>query len=266
MGKHGEHWQGEMKAVILAGGLGTRLAEETQTRPKPMIDIGGRPLLWHVMKGYAAHDITDFVICCGHKGYMIKEFFANYFLHTSDVTFDLASRSMEVHNCHAEPWRITLVDTGEHTQTGGRLRRVAPYLRDEERFCFTYGDGVADVDITGLLLFHLQHGLAATVTAVRPPGRFGSLTVDGGRATGFHEKPAGDGAWINGGFFVLDHECIDRVKDDATAWEQEPMAGLAADAQLGVYYHEGLWQPVDTLRDKQQLVGMWERGELPWKA
>jgi glucose-1-phosphate cytidylyltransferase len=255
-----------VKAVILAGGLGTRLAEETQVKPKPMIDIGGRPLLWHVMKSYAAHDITDFIICCGYKGYMIKEFFANYFLHTSDVTFDLANREMEVHSCHAEPWRVTLVDTGLETQTGGRLRRVAAHLADEATFCLTYGDGVANVDITALVSFHQAHGLAATVTAVRPPGRFGSLGVDGHKATRFQEKPAGDGGWINGGFFVLTPECIDRVRDDSTIWEQAPMAGLAADGQLGVFYHEGIWQPVDTLREKQQLIGMWERGELPWKA
>ena len=231
-----------------------------------MIDIGGRPLLWHVMKSYAAHDITDFVICCGDKGYMIKEFFANYFLHTSDVTFDLAKHSINIHSCHTEPWRVTLVDTGEHTQTGGRLRRVAPHLAGEEMFCLTYGDGVADVDMTGLVSFHRHHGLAATVTAVRPPGRFGSLAVDGPRATGFREKPAGDGSWINGGFFVLSPSASTASGATRRFGSSEPLAGLAADGQLGVYYHEGIWQPVDTLRDKQQLIGLWERGELPWKA
>ena len=254
-----------MKAVILAGGLGTRLSEETTLRPKPMVEIGGRPILWHILKIYSRHEINDFIICCGYKGYLIKEYFANYFLHMSDVTFDMQENRMHVHQSVAEPWRVTLVDTGEHTQTGGRLRRVAPHLVDEEMFCFTYGDGVADVDITGLVSFHRHHGLDATVTAVRPPGRFGSLGVEGNRATGFFEKPAGDGGWISAGFFVLSPGCIDRVSDDMTVWEQQPMAGLAADGQLGVFFHEGIWQPVDTLREKQQLIAMWERGELPWK-
>jgi glucose-1-phosphate cytidylyltransferase len=255
-----------VKAVILAGGLGSRLSEETEVRPKPMIDIGGRPLLWHVMKSYDAHGVRDFIICCGYKGYVIKEFFANYFLHTSDVTFDLHDNSLEVHTCATEPWRVTLVDTGAASQTGGRLRRVAPYLAGEEEFCFTYGDGVADVDVTALVAFHRRAGTVATVTVVRPPGRFGSVHIEGDRATSFTEKPAGDGSWINGGFFVLSPRAIDYIESDLTIWEQEPMTRLAADGELSVFHHDGIWQPVDTMREKVQLVGMWERGELPWKT
>lgn len=254
-----------MKAVILAGGLGTRLSEETELRPKPMIDIGGRPLLWHIMKNYEAHGIYDFVVCCGYKGYVIKEYFANYFLHTSDVTFDLKRNTLEVHECATEPWRVTLVDTGLQSQTGGRLRRVAPYLEGEDDFCFTYGDGVADVDITGLVDFHRAQGTLATVTAVRPPGRFGALEVQGERATAFLEKPAGDGSWISGGFFVLSPRVIDYIASDATIWETEPLARLAREGELSVFHHLGIWQPVDTVREKAQLIGMWERGELPWK-
>ncbi len=253
-----------MKAVILAGGLGTRLSEETELRPKPMIDIGGRPLLWHIMKNYEAHGICDFVVCCGYKGYVIKEYFANYFLHTSDVTFDLKRNTLEVHECATEPWRVTLVDTGLQSQTGGRLRRVAPYLEGEDDFCFTYGDGVADVDITGLVEFHRAQGTLATVTAVRPPGRFGALEVQGERATAFLEKPAGDGSWISGGFFVLSPRVIDYIASDATIWETEPLGRLAREGELSVFHHLGIWQPVDTVREKAQLIGMWERGELPW--
>lgn len=254
-----------MKAVILAGGLGTRLSEETELRPKPMIDIGGRPLLWHIMKNYEAHGICDFVVCCGYKGYVIKEYFANYFLHTSDVTFDLKRNTLEVHECATEPWRVTLVDTGLQSQTGGRLRRVAPYLEGEDDFCFTYGDGVADVDITGLVDFHRAQGTLATVTAVRPPGRFGALEVQGERATAFLEKPAGDGSWISGGFFVLSPRVIDYIASDATIWETEPLGRLAREGELSVFHHLGIWQPVDTVREKAQLINMWERGELPWK-
>jgi glucose-1-phosphate cytidylyltransferase len=255
-----------VKAVILAGGLGTRLSEETDIRPKPMIDIGGRPLLWHIMKCYEAHGVNDFIICCGYKGYVIKEFFANYFLHTSDVTFDLKHNSIEVHACSAEPWRVTLVDTGQSSQTGGRLRRVAPYLMDEEAFCFTYGDGVADVDITSLIGFHQSQGTLATVTVVRPPGRFGAVEVAGNRATAFLEKPAGDGNWINGGFFVLSPGVMDYIGSDSTIWEGEPMTRLALEGELSVFHHDGIWQPVDTMREKAQLIAMWDRGELPWKT
>jgi glucose-1-phosphate cytidylyltransferase len=255
-----------MKAVILAGGLGTRLSEETDIRPKPMIDIGGRPLLWHIMKSYEAHGIYDFIICCGYKGYIIKEFFANYFLHTSDVTFDLQQNSVEVHACATEPWRVTLIDTGEGSQTGGRLRRVAPYLVEEEAFCFTYGDGVANVDITGLIDFHRSQHTMATMTVVRPPGRFGAVELDGNRATAFLEKPSGDGNWINGGFFVLSPRVIDYIASDATTWEAEPLSRLAREGELSVFHHDGIWRPVDTLRDKLQLAGMWDRGELPWKS
>lgn len=255
-----------MKAVILAGGLGTRLSEETVVKPKPMIDIGGRPLLWHIMKNYEAHGVCDFIVCCGYKGYVIKEFFANYFLHTSDVTFDFQSNSMEVHSCAAEPWRVTLVDTGEQSQTGGRLRRVAPYLQDERDFCFTYGDGVADVDITALVAFHRAQGTLATVTVVRPPGRFGAVEMESAKVASFTEKPAGDGTWINGGFFVLSPRVIDFIEGDHTIWEAEPMKRLTRTGQLSAFRHEGIWQPVDTLRDKLQLASMWDHGELPWKA
>jgi glucose-1-phosphate cytidylyltransferase len=252
-----------VKVVILAGGLGTRISEETSLRPKPMIDIGGRPLLWHVMKSFAVHDATDFVILCGYKGYMIKEFFYNYFLHMSDVTFDFQANQMEIHSRRVEPWKVTLVDTGETTMTGGRLKRARNYL-DGERFFFTYGDGVADIDVTKLSEFHDQRGRLATVTGVRPPGRFGALDVDGDSVRSFLEKPVGDGNWINGGFFVLEPEVLDLIEDDETAWEQEPMTRLAADGQLSVYRHSGFWQAVDTLRDKEQLVASWAAGAIPW--
>jgi glucose-1-phosphate cytidylyltransferase len=254
-----------MKVVILAGGLGTRLAEETGSRPKPMIDLGGRPLLWHVMKSYSLHGFDDFIICCGYKGYMIKEFFANYFMHTADVTFDLQSRSMQVHQCTAEPWRVTLVDTGSATMTGGRIRRIEPYLDSEEPFALTYGDGIADVDVSALYRFHRQAGTKATVTVVRPPGRFGNIKVEGDRALGYTEKPAGDGSWINGGFMILDPSVIGLVKNDSTVWEGEPMQRLAAAGDLAVFRHEGVWQPIDTLRDLQQATVLWEQGALPWK-
>ncbi|EKE68140.1 glucose-1-phosphate cytidylyltransferase [Oceanibaculum indicum] len=254
-----------MKAVILAGGLGTRISEETHLKPKPMIEIGGKPILWHIMKMYSAHGVTEFVICCGYRGYVIKEYFANYFLHMSDVTFDMENNRMEVHEQKSEPWRVTLVDTGEDTMTGGRLRRVAPYLEGEESFCFTYGDGVADIDISAALDFHRRHGRDATVTAVRPPGRFGSLLREGDSVRGFVEKPRGDGGWINGGFFVLSPRVIGRIKGDQTSWELEPMNSLAADDQLRAFEHTGFWQPMDTLREKNLLEELWESGKAPWK-
>ncbi len=254
-----------MKAVILAGGLGTRLSEETSLKPKPMVEIGGRPILWHILKIYSAHGINDFVICAGYKGYVIKEYFANYFLHMSDVTFDMASNSMEVHRKHAEPWRVTIVDTGDGTMTGGRLGRVADYL-DDESFCFTYGDGVGDVDISRSIEFHKEHGRQATLTAVKPPGRYGALVLDEQDAIGhFQEKPEGDGSWINGGFFVLQPSVLSRISGDATIWEREPLEGLAADSQLMAFKHQGFWRPMDTLRDKIQLEEMWESGTAPWK-
>ena len=254
-----------MKAVILAGGLGTRIAEETSVRPKPMVEIGGRPVLWHIMKIYSAHGVTDFVICLGYKGYLIKEYFANYFLHMSDVTFDLSQNRMEVHQKHAEPWRVTLVDTGEDTMTGGRLRRVREYVGGED-FCFTYGDGVGDVDIGKLIEFHRAQKRLATVTAVQPPGRFGALDLRGGLITSFQEKPQGDGSWINGGFFVLSPKVIDHIEGDATIWERDPMERLARDRQLAAYVHNGFWQPMDTLRDKNQLEALWQSGKAPWKV
>ncbi len=238
-----------MKAVILAGGLGTRFAEETSLRPKPMIEIGGRPILWHIMKIYAAHGVTDFVICCGYKGYIIKEYFANYFLHMSDVTFDMKANEMIVHERRAEPWNVTLVDTGEASMTGGRLKRVAAHLKDEEAFFFTYGDGVGDIDVTRSLEFHRAHGKAATLTATYPPGRFGALHMEDGRITDFLEKPKGDGGMINGGFFVLSPRVLDYLKDDSTVWEQEPLRELATHGELMAYEHHGFWQPMDTLRD-----------------
>jgi len=256
-----------VKAVILAGGLGSRLSEETTVKPKPMVEIGGRPILWHVMKLYAAHGIEDFVVCLGYKGYVIKEWFANYALHASDVTFDLRNGSMEVHHSTTEPWRVTLVDTGEATQTGGRLKRVLPYVEGEE-FCFTYGDGLADVDISALVAFHRSCGRMATVTAVPPPGRFGALELDesGERVTSFAEKPRGDGAWINGGFFVLSPEVARYLGDDSTVFEQEPMRGLAADHQLSAYKYDGFWQAMDTLRDRNEFESMWASGAAPWKT
>jgi glucose-1-phosphate cytidylyltransferase len=255
-----------VKAVILAGGLGTRLAEETSVRPKPMVEIGGKPILWHIMKLYSAHGIDDFVVCLGYKGYVIKEFFANYFLHTCDVTFDVAKGSMEVHHSTAEPWRVTLVDTGEDTMTGGRIKRVLPYVGDEP-FCMTYGDGLADVDIGALVDFHREHGLRATVTGVQPPGRFGALEVADGsdRVEGFMEKPRGDGAWINGGFFVLSPEVGGYIAGDDTVWEQEPMRGLAQDGQLATYRHRGFWLGMDTLRDRGVMEDLWESGRAPWR-
>ncbi len=254
-----------MKAVILAGSLGTRISEETHLKPKPMIDIGGKPILWHILKMYSAHGVNEFVICCGYKGYIIKEYFANYFLHMSDVTFDMANNRMEVHHKHAEPWRVTLVDTGEDTMTGGRLKRVADYLTNEEAFCFTYGDGVANVDIAASIAFHRAHGKLATVTAVLPPGRFGSLARDGDTVRGFIEKPRGDGGWINGGFFVLSPKVIDIIAGDSTSWELEPMAKLAADDQLRAFEHTGFWQPMDTLREMNLLEELWRSGRAPWQ-
>ena len=256
-----------MKAVILAGGLGTRISEETESKPKPMIEIGGMPILWHILKLYSAHGVNDFVICCGYKGYVIKEYFANYFLHMSDVTFDMARNKMEVHHRYAEPWKITLIDTGSETMTGGRLRRVAQYVKDEEAFCFTYGDGVSDVNITELIGFHKSHGKKATLTAVYPPGRFGAIDIHTDhQITSFKEKPKGDGGMINGGCFVLSPEVIDLIKDDSTIWECEPLEGLAQQAEMMAYQHHGFWQPMDTLRDKNYLEELWSSGRAPWKS
>jgi glucose-1-phosphate cytidylyltransferase len=255
-----------MKAVILAGGLGTRISEETHLKPKPMIDIGGKPILWHIMKSYSAHGVNDFIICCGYKGYVIKEYFANYFLHSSDVTFDMANNEMQVHHRYAEPWRVTLVDTGEETMTGGRLKRVAPYLQDEEVFCFTYGDGLSDVNITQLIEFHKVQGLKATLTATLPPGRFGALDFEGNKVRTFKEKPKGDGAMINGGFFVLSPAVIDYIQNDATIWERDPLEKLAEEGQLAAFQHHGFWQPMDTLRDKVHLEELWASGKAPWKS
>ena len=254
-----------MKAVILAGGLGTRISEETHLKPKPMIEIGGRPILWHILKIYSAHGINDFVICCGYKGYIIKEYFANYFLHMSDVTLDMQNNHMQVHQRKAEPWRVTLVDTGDDTLTGGRLKRVAPHVENEIAFCFTYGDGLANLDITKLLAFHKAHGKLATVTAVQPAGRYGALALDGSVVTGFTEKPKGDGGWINGGFFVVSPACLDLIEGDASSWEGKPLERLAADGQLQAFEHAGFWQPMDTLRDKTQLDHLWATGAAPWK-
>ncbi|MCV2364453.1 glucose-1-phosphate cytidylyltransferase [Paucibacter sp. DJ1R-11] len=259
-----------MKAVILAGGLGTRLAEETSVRPKPMVEIGGRPVLWHLMKLYSQHGINDFIICLGYKGYVIKEYFANYFLHMSDVTFDLAENRMEIRDRHCEPWRVTLVDTGEHTQTGGRLKRVQHYLSDgadQGPFCFTYGDGLADVDLTALIEFHKAQGRQATVTAVQPPGRFGALDIEGQRISKFSEKPLGDGSWVSGGFFVLERSVLELIdRGDATVWESGPMETLARQGQLSAYTHRGFWQPMDTLRDKTRLEELWQANAAPWKV
>lgn len=255
-----------MKAVILAGGLGTRISEETHLRPKPMIEIGGKPILWHILKIYSSHGVNDFIICCGYKGYIIKEYFQNYFLHMSDVTFDMQKNRMEVHREQAEPWRVTLIDTGEDTMTGGRLRRVGKYLRDEEAFCFTYGDGVSNVDISASIAFHKAHGKQATVTAVLPPGRFGVLSMEGDTVKGFVEKPRGEGGFINGGFFVLSPQVLDLIDGDATSWEQEPMGKLARSGNLRAFEHHGFWQPMDTLREKNMLEDLWASGKAPWKT
>jgi glucose-1-phosphate cytidylyltransferase len=255
-----------MKAVILAGGLGTRISEETHLKPKPMIEIGGKPILWHILKLYSAHGVNDFVICCGYRGYVIKEYFANYFLHMSDVTFDMQTNRMEVHEKKAEPWKVTLVDTGDETCTGGRLKRVAKYIQDDEAFCFTYGDGLADVDIGKLIAFHKSHGKKATVTAVQPPGRFGAIEKSGEQVTGFIEKPRGDGGLINGGFFVLSPTCIDLIDGDETSWEGPPISKLAADGEVMAFDHHGFWQPMDTLREKNYLEELWNLGRAPWRV
>jgi glucose-1-phosphate cytidylyltransferase len=255
-----------MKAIILAGGLGTRLSEETVLKPKPMVEIGGKPILWHIMKTYSHYGINEFIICCGYKGYVIKEYFANYFLHQSDITFDMATNTMEVHEKRAEPWKITLVDTGEDTMTGGRLKRVEAYVKDEEAFCFTYGDGVGSVDINALIDFHLKHGKEATLTATYIPGRFGALDLSEDQVNSFKEKPKGDGAMINGGYFVLSPKVLQRIEGDPTVWEQEPLNKLAEDGQLMAYRHEGFWLPMDTIRDKNDLQQMWDSGNAPWKV
>lgn len=255
-----------MKAVLLAGGLGTRIAEETDVKPKPMIEIGGMPIIWHIMKIYSHYGIDEFVICLGYKGYVIKEYFQNYFLHMSNVTFDMKTNKMEVHNASAEPWRVTLTDTGLSTQTGGRIKRILPYLGDDREFCFTYGDGVGNVDIKAVIELHRREGRLATVTATQPPGRFGAVNFDGHRVTEFQEKPVGDGGWINGGFFVLSPEIGKYIEGDFTLWEHEPLKNLAADGQLSVYRHDGFWQPMDTLRDKQHLEALWSSGKAPWKV
>lgn len=255
-----------MKAVILAGGLGTRLSEETSSRPKPMVTIGGKPILWHIMKMYSQHGIHEFVICCGYKGYIIKEYFANYFLHMSDVTFDMQANTMHVHEMRAEPWKVTLVDTGDKSMTGGRLARVADYVRNEKAFCFTYGDGVGDIDITATINFHHKHGKSATLTATTPPGRFGALDIKQQQVMNFKEKPKGDGAMINGGFFVLSPSVLSLIKDDQTIWEQEPLMKLAEEGELMAYEHQGFWQPMDTLRDKHYLEDLWTSGRAPWKT
>jgi len=256
----------KIKAVILAGGMGTRISEESSIRPKPMIEIGGKPILWHILKMYSHHGINDFVICLGYKGYVIKEYFSNYFLHSSDVTFDMQNNRMEVHHKHAEPWRVTLVETGEKSMTGGRIKRVKQYVENDELFCLTYGDGVSDVNITKLLEFHRAHGKDATLTGVQPPGRFGALGMDGTAITSFQEKPNGDGSWINGGFFVCNPRVIDRIAGDSTTWEREPLEGLAAEEQIHAYQHDGFWQPMDTLRDKVLLEELWAAGNAPWKV
>jgi glucose-1-phosphate cytidylyltransferase len=254
-----------MKAVILAGGLGTRISEESHLRPKPMIEIGGRPILWHIMKIYSHYGINDFVVCLGYKGYVIKEYFANYFLHMSDVTFDMAENRMEVHQRHAEPWRVTLVDTGQETLTGGRLKRVEQYI-GKETFCFTYGDGVADVDISRLVAFHRAQGKAATLTAIQPPGRYGAVSIDDARVTSFAEKPAGDGAWVNGGYFVLEPSAFDYIANDQTSWESGALVRMSQDGKLAGYQHVGFWQAMDTLRDKNHLEELWQSGHAPWKV
>jgi len=255
-----------MKAVILAGGLGTRISEETHLKPKPMIEIGGMPILWHIMKSYSAYGIDDFIICLGYKGYLVKEYFANYYLHMSDVTFDMKNNSMQIHQNTAEPWQVTLVDTGEMTSTGGRLKRIASHLNATEDFCFTYGDGVADINIAELIQFHQNHDAIATVTAVQPPGRFGSLDVCGEKIRMFEEKPQGDGSWINGGYFVLSTSIFNYIEGDSTLWEKEPLQKLASEGQLSAFKHDGFWQPMDTLRDKVRLEQLWECGNAPWKV
>ncbi len=255
-----------MKAVLLAGGLGTRLSEETTIKPKPMVEIGGRPILWHIMKIYAAHGVNEFVVCLGYKGYVIKEWFHNYFLHSSDVTFHLATNEMVLHRAAAEPWSVTLVETGEDTQIGGRIKRVLPYVKDDEAFCLTYGDGVGDVDISAVIDLHRRSGRLATVTATQPPGRFGALRFEGDNVLGFQEKPVGDGGWINGGFFVCSPKVGDYIEDDSTVWEREPLERLASEGQLGVHFHHGFWQPMDTLRDRRQLEELWAAGKAPWKV
>jgi glucose-1-phosphate cytidylyltransferase len=254
------------KAVILAGGLGTRISEETHLKPKPMVEIGGRPLLWHILKIYSAHGINEFVICCGYKGYVIKEYFANYFLHMSDVTFDMQKNEMQVHHRYADPWKVTLVDTGDETMTGGRLKRVSDYIRDEDAFCFTYGDGVSDVNISKLMAFHEEQGVLATLTAAVPPGRFGAIDMVGDRVRNFREKPKGDGAMINGGFFVLSPRVIDYIDGDHCVWEKRPLECLAEANQLAAFKHQGFWQPMDTLRDKNYLEELWAGGSAPWKV
>lgn len=255
-----------MKAVILAGGLGTRLSEETTLRPKPMVEIGGRPILWHIMKNYSRHGVNEFVICCGYKGYVIKEYFANYFLHMSDVTFDMSDNEMQVHQRRAEPWKVTLVDTGDASMTGGRLQRVADYVKNEDLFCFTYGDGVSDLDITAEIEFHRSHGKVATLAAAFPPGRFGALEIEGGCVKRFAEKPKGDGAMINAGFFVLSPKALEYLVDDTTVWEQGPLTQLASDGELMAFEHHGFWHPMDTLRDKVYLEELWARGKAPWRT
>lgn len=256
-----------MKAVILAGGLGTRLSEETDLKPKPMIEIGGKPILWHILKIYSSHGVNDFIICCGYKGYLIKEYFANYFLHHSNVTFYMKDNNMEIHENKAEPWNVTLIDTGQNTMTGGRLKRVKNYLKDDEAFCFTYGDGLGDIDISALIKFHQNHGKQATITATRPPGRYGALNFGPKDiVNSFQEKPDGDGSWINGGFFVLNPSVVDIIKDDDTIWEEETLPNLANNKQLYAYKHYGFWQPMDTLREKIILNKMWNEGSAPWKT
>lgn len=253
-----------MKVVILAGGIGTRIAEETHLRPKPMVEIGAKPILWHIMKIYAAQGLTEFIVCLGYKGYLIKEYFANYYLHTSDVTFDIAANAMKVHQTTTEPWKVTLIDTGEATMTGGRLKRVLPYVGDEE-FCLTYGDGVADIDLAALCAFHRDAGTLATITAVRPPGRFGALDLRGDRIRSFQEKPAGDGGWINGGFFVLSPRVGEYIEGDGTSWEREPLERLAREGELSAYRHEGFWYAMDTLRDRTYLEELWSSSQAPWR-
>ncbi|WP_413287835.1 glucose-1-phosphate cytidylyltransferase [Bdellovibrio sp. HCB337] len=254
-----------MKVVLLAGGFGTRISEESHLKPKPMIEIGGKPILWHIMKIYSHYGLNDFIVCCGYKGYVIKEYFANYFLHTSDVTFDMKSNKMDIHQSSSEPWKVTLVDTGENTMTGGRIKRVKDYIGNDD-FCLTYGDGVADVNIKDLIAFHKKHGKMATLTATQPPGRFGALNLEDDKIQSFQEKPEGDGGWINGGFFVLNNKVIDLISDDQTIWEKSPMEKLAANGQMHAFFHKGFWQPMDSLRDKNLLEDLWQKGKAPWRV